>query len=121
MNNVCKTCGHPLPSTANRVSVYGMFECHLFQKFSGRSVDEIISAWVEDCAEDHPCKRRDGSVFDMGPSALCPAGVFCDDKELREVGRMVHSPEDAEQLEAYREALKADPDIERILQEKSDE
>jgi len=102
-NPLCPHCGK-IFYEANRVSIHGMYDAHLFQKVTGNSVDEIILNWVLE--EDD---------VQYGPTSLCPAIVLCGKRELRRVGPMVHRRTDAAVLKQYREALLADPDIPRLL------
>jgi len=102
----CKSCGQPIPERhADRVSIYGIHDCHLFTKIIGGSVDDVIDSWLSGCDRENK----------YGPTALCPAIVLHGETELRRVGEMVHSKHDAESIHAYREALLADPDIPRLL------
>jgi hypothetical protein len=115
----------PETEFADRVTVYGMYECHLFHRIEGRSVDEIIKKWLKHNRHKQPAIVGGDKWDDLGPSMLCPATVFQGDKELRRVGTLVFPdggergrPESLESLEKYRTALKDDPDIERLLGEK---
>lgn len=114
---------------AQHVSIHGMYDCHAFERFTGSTVDEVIENWLEHSYENESCK--------YGATDLCPAIVLdADGKELRRVpsGKgLMHStlvvyPSyylrgdyrhvrklDMNQLEAYAEALKNDPDIPRLL------
>jgi hypothetical protein len=107
---------------ADRVSIWGMYDMHLFHRIKGCTVDEVIDNWLAHNRKKQPAIVGDCEVDDMGQSSLCPATVLCGDKELRSVGKMVFPNYDKrgkqarpEELEAYRAALKADPDIERLL------
>lgn len=97
---------------ANRVSCWAMYDCHAFQKLEGSSVDEVIDHWLRLC--DNP--------DEYGKPSLCPIIVLTDDKELRRVGPMVfpdggHRPthQVAADLQKFKQAALADPDISRIL------
>jgi hypothetical protein len=116
----CKTCGQTLPEQhANKVSISGMFDCHLFCSFSYGTVDDVIAAWIRKYKEPNMVKfSKDGKANDIGPPALCPAIVSYNEIELRRVGPMVHDANDTETIQKYRKALLADPDIPRLLQEK---
>jgi hypothetical protein len=101
----CDACGTDVP-VPDRVSVYGMYDCHLFHRIPGASPDEIIENWHQ-----HNIMDNAG----LGPTALCPVIVIADnDKELRRVGPMV-MPEREDKLDEWREALLADPDVMRLL------
>ena len=118
MTETCRYCGSPLPAP-DRVSIFGMFDRHLFWQYTGGTVDEVISNWLAHIANPIPAIVGDEQVDDMGPTALCPATVLYGKKELRRVGNMVHvrsgrKPNPAD-VEAYRAALLADPDIPRLL------
>lgn len=124
----CPTCGQPIDHIAARVRIYGMYNCHLFHKIKGSTVDEIIANWEAHNREEHPARFLDGEGRDIGPSCLCPAIVISStDKELRRVGEVV-SPRPIgtlrllslerydKELAAYRQALLDDPDISRLLE-----
>jgi hypothetical protein len=93
--------------TAVRVSCYGMYDCHLFHRFDGSSPDEIAAQWK---AHDDP---------ECGRTSLCPVIVLGDDdKEMRRVGKMVfHEAE----LQQWLDACNADPDIPRLLAQRTGE
>lgn len=101
---------------ANRVSIHGMYDCHLFTSYKGATVRDIAVSWRAE--HDTPDDQ-------YGPVTLCPAIVLRDGKELRRVGSMVHclykfSDKDAPakqqaQLERWIAACEADPDIPRLL------
>lgn len=120
----CESCngmGEALVKPKNlRVSIWGMYDTHLFHKYGGATVDEVIVNWLSHIAEPIPAMVGEKKVDDLGPTSLCPAIVLDGDKELRRVGEMVHvdfktrSPR-IKDVERYRRALKADPDIPRIL------
>lgn len=120
MSSKCEHCGNEL--VADRVSIHGMYDLHLFHKVEGRSVDEVIDNWLAHIAKPVPANVEGiGIVDDLGPSMLCPAVVLSGKVELRRVGKMVfpdwgtRKPRTPADLEAYRSALKADPDIDRLL------
>jgi hypothetical protein len=81
-----------------------MYDCHAFHKFNPTSVDDLIEQWR---ALKHP---------KYGSTALCPAIVSCGKAERRRVGKMVHT-DNPDDVEAYRQAILADPDIPRLLKE----
>lgn len=85
---------------ANRVSCYGMYDCHLFHRFEGATPEEIATQWR---AHKDP---------ELGDTLLCPVLVLEGDKELRRVGKMAHC--EAE-LQQWIDACNADPDIPRLL------
>ncbi len=89
---------------ANRVSCYGMYDCHLFHKFEGGSAEEIAAKWQ---AHKDP---------EIGETSLCPVIVLEDDKELRRVGKMVFRPAE---LKQWIDACNADPDIPRLLAQRT--
>jgi hypothetical protein len=112
----------PAEPRANRVSIWGMYDMHLFHRIEGSTVDEIIKNWLEHNSKKQPATVGDRYVEDMGQSSLCPAIVLHGDRELRRVGRMVFAdynqrgkPRDKSELAAYRKALLDDPDITRLL------
>ena len=116
--NECKACGGELK--ADRVYIHGMFDCHLFHPYTGRTVDELIGNWKSHIAGLIPAVFEDGQkVADIGPTTLCPAVVMAGKIELRRVGPMLHvGPDrkpDPEEVERYRAALESDPDIPRLL------
>ena len=103
------------PNDATRVSIHGMYDCHMFTAYTGSTVDSIIEQWKAEVSA--PDKR-------YGPPCLCPVTVLHEKRELRRVGEMVHtvygvgnkpSTWDPVQLSAWREAVLADPDISRLL------
>jgi hypothetical protein len=93
---------------ANRVSVHVMYDCHLFRKLEGASVQALIEDWQHECEKPEP---------DLGEPFLCPAIVLDGDKELRRVGSMVFpgAPDTTKKLEEWRTLVSRDPDIPRIL------
>lgn len=102
------------------VSIYGMFDCHLFHQYQGSTVDEIIDNWLEHISKPISAELDDGRlVKDLGATDLCPAIVMNGETEVRRVGPMVHVGSDRKPnlklLEEYRKALSADPDIPRLL------
>lgn len=112
----CEHCGSTVAApTATRVSIYGMYDMHLFHNIGGNSVDEVIALWQQHNKEPHPANVAGNYVGDLGKSCLCPAIVMSGDKELRRVGPMVFK--DDEKIEEYRAALKADPDIATLLKQ----
>lgn len=119
----CTHCGHDLQvGIATRVSIHGMYDCHLFHKIEATSVEGIVQSWLDHNKNPIPRKFIDGrEVPDIGPSSLCPAIVLDENgKELRRVGQMVlpkypsRAP-DPEKVELYVQTLLKDPDISRIL------
>jgi hypothetical protein len=113
----------PERGLAARVSIHGMYEAHLFHDIEGRTVDEVIKNWLQHNAKKQPAIVGGDYCSDLGPSMLCPAIVLdAKGKELRRVGSMVfpddnnrRKPASSVALEAYRNALSADPDIPRLL------
>ncbi len=105
---------------ATRVSIHGMFDCHLFKRYTGSTVDAVIESWLEHISKPIPANLCGEKVDDLGPTYLCPAIVLCGDREIRRVGKMVIADTKtrlprANEVEAYRQALLADPDIPRLL------
>lgn len=104
-----RLAGEPV---ALRVSIYGMYDCHAFQKIEAKSVDEVIAKWLE-----HNANMDDA----YGPTSLCHAIVLDGDRELRRVGKMVFPDEKTgaakhpADIEKYRQALLNDRDIPRLL------
>jgi len=107
---------------ASRVSIFGMYDCHAFERFTGSTVDEIIENWLEHSYKNESCK--------YGATDLCPAIVLDkNDKEIRRVSKiMVYYPAyyirgnyrhirklNMDDLEKYRNDLLNDPDIPRLL------
>lgn len=113
----------PANARADSVSIHGMFDCHLFERFTGKSVDELIDNYLEFIKEDTMGTfAGSDKVHNIGVPDLCPAIVMSGEKELRRVGPMVGARSykcggklDKKALEEYRAALKADPDIPRLL------
>lgn len=119
--NACHFCGQELPP-ADGVSIFGMYDMHLFHRYDGSTVDEVIANWISHISKPIPASIDGVHVDDMGPTFLCPARVTVNGKDIRSVGDMVlvrtgRMP-DLEELKKYREALLADPDIPRLLAEK---
>lgn len=115
----------PADNPAARVSIYGMYDCHCFEKFEGKTVDKVIENWK--MHNRKPTMARIGSA-DAEPSNI----GFCDmtpvvvldhnEKELRRVGGWIHcrgreGKIDEAEVDAWRNALLADPDIPRLLAE----
>lgn len=116
----CLNCHQEIRGEAADVKIYGMFDCHLFHRYEGATVDDVIASWRKHIAAPIPATFKDGtSVDDLGPTDLCPAIVLdADGTELRRVGTMVHvrgREPDAGLLREYRAALLADPDVPRLL------
>lgn len=106
-----------LDRIANRVSSYVMYDCHLFRELKGRTVDELIADWEQECA--NPDDR-------YGAPCLCPVIVMEDKQEIRRVGPMVfpanayrHPVKTAAELENFRKAMLGDPDVVRLLAERA--
>ena len=112
---------------ALRVSVHGMYDCHLFHEYTGRSVDEILMNWLDHISKPVPAIMGGKEIDNIGPTSLGPAIVLDGKKELRRVGDMVfvrvadygkpteHVVPDLKALVEYRNALLSDPDIPFIL------
>jgi hypothetical protein len=116
----CSEFGANMPP-ANRVSIHGMFDCHLFWKYEGKTVDEVIQNWRDHISRPIPAIVGGNKVDDLGPTWLCPAIILSGDKELRRVGEGIFTdytarkPRSEKDVEKYRAALLSDPDISRIL------
>ena len=122
MNETCKTCEQEIPAEnmADELSISGMFDCHLFCRFSGNTVDEIIDAWRDQISKPYPAIVGGREVGDLGATALCPIIVLGNGEELRRVGPMVslewstRQPQE-DKLAKWRAAALADPDITKLL------
>src|SRR5699024_5092470 len=116
--SICKHCGHE-QQEPDRVSIWGIYDMHLFHKYDGSTVDEVIDNWLAHISEPILAIVGERKIDDMGPTDLCPAVVLAGEIELRQVGKMVHVRKDRkpdqEDIESYRQALLADPDIPRLL------
>jgi hypothetical protein len=106
---------------ADRVSIYGMYDMHLFHPIEGATVAQVIANWRAHNRKPRPAMVGDRKVDDMGPSSLCPIIVLQGKTELRRVGPMVFQRGDDRAacdevaLEAWRTAALSDPDIQRLL------
>ena len=125
MGNRCKCCGQPLDNVEpDNISISGMYDAHVFDQYSGSTVDEVITQWRERNSKPIPAILGDRKVDDLGPAYLCPAIVSRGNLELRRVGKMVpadyhhRGPRSENDLEEYRQALLSDPDIPRLLAER---
>lgn len=107
------------------VTVRGMYDCHLFHRYRGKSPREIANNWVSHNKEPHLALfEGESEPRYLGPTCLGPAIVLSGKKELRRVGHMVFTrgeyPDvtyNEADLEKWISALEADPDISRILAE----
>ena len=105
----------PVPG-ADRVSIWGMYECHLFHKHKGKTVDEVIEDWkTHNSNLNMAYVGDDKNPIDLGKTFLCPAIVLCGEKELRRVGQMCFWPPQEKQVTAWRKAMLEDPDIPQLL------
>ena len=130
MSETCPACGQGLPPVPASVKVWGMYDCHLFTHFEGSTVDEVVAAWREHNATPNPATVGGREVADLGTAVLCAISVQdAAGKSLRRVGLTV-SPhvrgstyytqdKEAEDLRAWRDAVEADPDIVRLLAERT--
>ena len=97
---------------ATKISAHVMYDCHLFRRLNGTSVDELIADWRRECANPDP---------NYGAPYLCPVIVMDGDKELRRVGDMVFRegpsswPETDDAVRDWKIAVESDPDIPRLL------
>lgn len=97
---------------ANRVSCHLMYDCHLFRRLKGTTIDELLADWGREVKRPKP---------DLGAPMLCPIIVMEDDKELRRVGQMVFPDTQwsKSKLDEWLGPVRADPDIARILASQS--
>lgn len=114
----------PKTPVGDRVSIYGVYDCHLFHRITGETVEAVIKNWLGHNSHKHPATVDGVDCDDLGPSMLCPAIVLHHDKELRRVGKMVQmsadgKPRSWKELNDYKDALLKDPDIPRLLMEHS--
>ena len=119
MSELCESCGQILPPKPARVSITGLYDCHLFTGFEGHTVDEVIDNWRKHNATPNPAIVGGHKVNDLGPADLCPAIVIDGNgKELRRVGKMIfwkgEQTSDAE-VQRLRTAWLEDPDIPFLL------
>lgn len=98
---------------ATRLGTHVMYDCHLFRSLKGTTVDALIEDWERECAS--PDEK-------YGKPSLCPVIVLDGNRELRRVGKMVFPASSYRLREKvisdvaeFRYALKADPDISRLL------
>ena len=94
-----------------RVSVHGMYDCHLFTRYDGATPEAIVEAWLAENANPH---ERYGTV------SLCPVCVLDGTRELRRVGPMIHydyATKKSRDPTPWLVAVNADPDIRRLLAE----
>lgn len=114
MSTPCPFCSRPIEAT--RVSTHTMYSCHLFGRLTANTIKGLIAEWQAEA--DAPDAR-------YGPPYLCPVTVMAGEKELRRVGPMVF-PDDLlgtrsnrGGLRAWERAVSDDPDISRLLAERS--
>ena len=105
----CPSCGVTQEVYPDSAPIYGMNDDHTFKKYDkAKNVDDLLSLWREDIAKGHDI-------------SLCPVRVYAGKKQIREVGKMLHpdyrtrQPKDETAVEAFRIALKCDPDIPRLM------
>ena len=94
-----------LTPAADRVSCWGMYDCHAFHKFEGKTVDEVFDAWK--AHSTRPDQK-------YGATSLCPVIVLSGQRELRRVGRMIDFDRPNE-WHLWLEPVRADAEIARIL------
>ena len=96
---------------ANRVSCWGMFDCHAIERFEGPTIDAVFEDWKVFCREAKGTK--------YGAPSLCPVIILEDQREIRRVGKMIDIdiPQDYWQ---WLDPVRADPDIARLLASQSD-
>jgi len=123
MEMICECCGGKT-HTADRVSIFGMYDNHTFKKFNARSVDGLIFLWLAHISKPNWMAYHSDpkDIFDAGPAELFPVRVMSGKKELRQVGCAVHVDyrtklPDFKKLEIFRQELLSDPDIPRLLAE----
>ena len=102
---------------ATRLGTHVMYDCHLFRSLKGTTVDALIEDWERECASPDP---------HYGRPSLCPVIVLDGKNELRRVGKMVFPASEYRPREKvisdvaeFRRALKADPDISRLLAQRA--
>lgn len=91
---------------ANRVSCWGMYDCHAFVKFEADTIDGVFEAWKAKCAE------KKGSRY--GAPDLCPIIVMDGQKELRRVGSMIYI-DTPQGWHRWLDPVRADPEIAGVL------
>ena len=94
---LCDSCKKPI---ADSVAIYGMYDCHSFQRYEGASVVEVIDKWIDHISTPIPAILNGREIDDLGPTSLCPAIVMSGNKELRRVGRIVFVDKDRKPNEA---------------------
>ena len=105
----------PVPQ-ADGISVWGMYDSHLFHRHKGSTVDEVIADWkAHNSKPNMAYVGNDKTPRDIGTTELCPAIVLCGKKELRRIGQMVFWPPKEKDLAAWRKAMLDDPDVPRLL------
>jgi hypothetical protein len=119
----CPNCGNKFDEMpADRLSIHGMYDMHLFHKIEGKTVDELIDNWRQHIAEPIPAIVGERKIDDMGPSWFCPVIVMSGKTELRRVGKGIwpdykkRAPRDEQDVSDFRAALLNDPDIPRLLE-----
>lgn len=106
--SLCPYCGAERPEHPASVYTFGMHDNHTFTHLTATSVDGLIAEW----------RAAVAAGDDM---ELCPAIVMVGRREIRRVGKMVfhdyhrREPRSEDDVEAFRQALLADPDIPRLL------
>jgi hypothetical protein len=117
----CSYCGQEAELLADRLSIHGMYDMHLFHKIHGKSVDELIDNWRKHIAEPIPAMVGDRNIDDMGVSWFCPVIVLSGETEVRRVGKGIfadyktRAPRSEDDVNEFRQALLDDPDITRLL------
>lgn len=118
----CPNCGYEVGPEAARVSTYGMFDSHLFERLDGQTPREVANNWaMYNDTRPHPARVGGAEVDDLGPLMLCPAAVLDEKgKDIRRVGKMVYPnrPQTEEALQEWIQALEEDQDIPRLLSER---
>jgi hypothetical protein len=102
MATTCASCGQPIPSKPNRFKWYTMNDDHTFDQLHVESVGEGIEAFLYRLSKDPDI-------------SLCPIMVFCNDEELRRVGKMLHGNSTIYDMKEFMLAANKDPDLIRIM------
>ena len=119
----CPHCGAQVLLKNVEVKFNGMYDMHLFTRFEGDSVYEVIANWKKHNASPNPAIVGDRKVDDLGKASLCPARIVAKNpmngKSVeRSIGKMV-MPESSyrttekveEDLRQWLEDVSSDPDI----------
>lgn len=100
------TCGKAL--TPDRISIWWMFDMHVFRR---------LSSDPREAAQEAKAIARDAGDWGM----LCPITLLCGDKEVTRICEGVHSRGGRElerinaEVDLWLETAMANPDVQRIL------